>query len=234
MSFSCQHRVSLKDFGYGFDRIYHYRWMLRTHMLMPLAGFMQKYAHGRLLDIGCGDKPYQRLAPGSVQPFVGIDTNRVPNRADIFGSVTALPIKTNCMDTVLCVWVLDDVPEPELIFHEVHRVMRPEGVFLLVANQTDTLHFEPNDYFRFTRYAIQHLAEKAGLRVLEVHPIGGVWIMIGMKLLAYVASAARRFRPLRILQPMLFAAVNAFCFLMDRCDSPKYDLLGNVYAIIKD
>jgi len=224
----------MKKIGYNFDHIWQYRWLLKKHMLTPLSEYAQKYTNGRLLDIGCGDKPYQSLFPSKISINMGLDTNRIPTKADIYGSVTALPIKSNSINTVLCVWVLDDVPEPNHIFVEVSRVLKKGGKFLLVANQSDGLHFEPNCFYLFTKYAIKHLAEKNSMQILEYKEIGGVWIMIGRKFITYFSKICSKLFILKLLKPLILSVLNAVFWSLDKLHSPKYDIIGNVYVIKKN
>lgn len=41
------------------------------------------------------------------------------------------------------------------------------------------LHEEPHDYYRYTEYALNNLAEMAGFEILHMKPIGGVIEIIG-------------------------------------------------------
>ena len=45
------------------------------------------------------------------------------------------------------------------------RVLRPGGYLLLTAPQTNELHEEPRDFFRYTNYGLHNLLEEAGFRV---------------------------------------------------------------------
>jgi len=224
----------MQKIGHDFDYIFSYRWLLKKNMLETLSAYGKKYGHGILLDIGCGDKPYKKLFSHLVDKFIGLDTNKIPNKADIHGSILALPFKNKTIDTILCVWVLDDVPEPNLVFSEISRVLKKNGKFLLVANQSDTLHFQPNDYFRFTKYAINYLSEKNNMQVMEYKQIGGFWIMIGFKLISYFKKASNKIFFLRPSRPLVYPIINMAFFILDKIHSPKHDIIGNVYTISKN
>lgn len=201
---------------------------------MTLSEYASKYGHGKLLDIGCGDKPYRGLFSSRVSQFIGLDTNKIPTKADVYGSVINIPFKEKSVDTILCVWVLDDVPEPDAIFSEVNRVLKKNGMLLLVANQSDALHFEPNDYLRFTKYATKYLAEKNYMRILEYKEIGGFWVMIGFKLITYFRKLSNKIIFFKLLRPIVFSILNILFHTMDKIHDPKYDVLGHVYVISKN
>ena len=68
------------------------------------------------------------------------------------------------MDTVLGLPMLTYLEEPLLMLSEAHRVLRPGGVLLLEFTQMAQLHDEPHDYFRFTRFGAESLAQARGVR----------------------------------------------------------------------
>ena len=67
-------------------------------MLMTLSEYASKYGHGKLLDIGCGDKPYRGLFSSRVSQFIGLDTNKIPTKADVYGSVINIPFKEKSVE----------------------------------------------------------------------------------------------------------------------------------------
>ena len=49
----------------------------------------------------------------------------------------------------------------------------------MTAPQTNPLHEEPNDYYRYTCHGLKSLAEGAGLEVVEIKPLGGAIATVG-------------------------------------------------------
>lgn len=150
---------------------------------------------GRVLDIGCGNRRYHHLFGTQVESWLGIDW---PNTAhgghslpNVIGSALALPLRESVFDTIICTQVLEHVSEPLQLLEEAGRVLRPGGSLLLTAPQYNALHEEPRDFFRYTRYGLEHLARKAGLQTESVAPIGGF-----ITLFAFIMTL--HFAPLRI------------------------------------
>lgn len=150
---------------------------------------------GRVLDLGCGGRPYEGWLCGPQSSWIGMDWPDAahPNGAapHVLGDALALPLAESSFDTVLCTQVLEHVSEPLDLLCEVRRVLRPGGRLVLTAPQYNGLHGEPRDFYRYTRYGLDHLARKAGLEVRTIEPIGGF-----LSLFAFITVL--HFAPLRI------------------------------------
>lgn len=136
---------------------------------------------GRVLDVGTTHKFRKELAPfvHLFSDYIAIDFRAQSHHGnlnvDIDGDVHQLPVRTESVDGILCVEVLEHVTDPRIAVQELYRVLKPGGVLLLTAPFMHAMHSKPGDYsdlFRFT---------DDGLRVLlrdfadvEVHPKGGL------------------------------------------------------------
>lgn len=153
-------------------------------------------AHGRLLDVGCGSKPYESIFRPYVTEYVGVEhestfsmTNASAHNvyADAFYDGTRLPFADGSFDTVLSVQVLEHTPEPSELIREMARVLKRDGILILLAPFSFRLHEQPHDYFRYSPHGLRVLCEKAGLRIVEWRPRGSLWSLIGHKLNSYLA-----------------------------------------------
>lgn len=152
------------------------------------------YASGRLLDVGCGHKPYRDLFADRVSCHIGVDfpvTAAGASAADVYADSTALPFANASFDTVLSTQVLEHLPEPKAMLREVYRVLCPGGHLILTAPQTWGLHEEPHDYYRFTGYGLRYLAESCGFAVDYIKPRGGLFALIGQLLINYYYQRRR-------------------------------------------
>jgi len=140
-----------------------------------------RYLGGRVLDVGCGAKPYKLLLPGACE-YVGMDCAKGV-KPECFGSIPGLPFKDDVFDSVLCTEVLEHLPEPDKAITEIRRVLKKDGYLYVTVPQTWGLHYEPNDYWRFTQYGIAHLLKRGGLTVVEMERIGGIVSMVGQRVI---------------------------------------------------
>jgi len=149
---------------------------------------------GSLLDLGCGKKPYEGSLGGQVSRWIGLDfeiTVSGRSAADVFGSALDLPFGPATFDTVLSTQVLEHVPRPQDLVREAWRVLKPGGHFVLTAPQTNFLHEEPHDYFRYTCYGLRALSEEAGFRVLQLRPLGGAIATVGQMIVWHLSWVRR-------------------------------------------
>ncbi|GAB4278022.1 MAG: hypothetical protein Kow0056_09890 [Coriobacteriia bacterium] len=127
--------------------------------------------HGKVLDVGCGAKPYRKLFP--MLQWVGLDKRPV---AEIQADFHEIPEADDSYDTVFCSDALQFAEDPFKVVQEMARVLRPGGALLLIAPSTDVESGEA--YWGFRIEGLRLLCERAGLEVLRVarvdHPNGGI------------------------------------------------------------
>jgi SAM-dependent methyltransferase len=152
-------------------------------------------AIGRLLDVGCGDKPYESLFAPYVREYVGAEydetysgsANARKGKADVVYSGNRLPFEDDAFDTVLCNQVGEHVLHPEVFFAELVRVVKRGGRLIFTVPFSHRIHSEPYDFHRFTKYALSYYAEQSGLSTEVLVARGGFWKVIGQKLTSQMA-----------------------------------------------
>jgi SAM-dependent methyltransferase len=130
---------------------------------------------GRLLDVGCGNKPYAPIL--QCAEHVGVDVPSSPHNQERFDSIydgKVLPFGEAEFDSVLCTEVLEHCPQPSTLMTEIARVLKPGGYVLLTVPMVFHHHEEPYDFQRFTKYGIEELARSAGLDAKWIKARGGL------------------------------------------------------------
>ena len=170
-------------------------WLVHRILDRHLARVAREHARGRLLDVGCGEKPYRALLAPFVTEHVGldhVDTQHPRDAIDLYGYAGAIPAEAMSYDTVLSTAVLEHVEEPASAIAEMHRVLRPGGVVILTAPLFWQVHEVPRDFYRFTEYGLRYLFEKAGFTILELTPLSGFVVTFAQALVYYVHESLPR------------------------------------------
>lgn len=116
---------------------------------------------------------------------------KVKKRADVYGSILNLPLKSNTFDTILSTQVLEHVPEPKVMLKEAYRTLKGGGYLILTAPMHWGLHEEPHDYYRYTKHGLKYLAETVGFKVEYIKARTGFWNLIGQRLSSHAYNAGR-------------------------------------------
>lgn len=161
-----------------------------------LERVIKKYSKGDLLDIGCGNKPYEALFEGIITSYVGCDIIQSNlNKVDIISVANDIPVESNTFDTVISNQVIEHVEDHQGLVNEAFRVLKPGGSFLISGPFTWPLHEEPYDFFRFSKHGFKYILEKAGFEVIEITPNGGMWANAGLGLIhAFEATKSKSFK----------------------------------------
>lgn len=152
-----------------------------------VRAFARSLAPGaRVLDAGAGEGQYR--GEFGAQRYCGVDLAIGDaawdySRLDALADLTALPFRGASFQAVLHIVTIEHLREPAAAIAEMARVLAPGGAMLIAAPHEWEVHQAPHDYFRFTRYGLEHLLCKAGLEVQEIRPAGGYFRLLARRLL---------------------------------------------------
>lgn len=174
---------------------------IQSSLLVASLRDVAPRAHGRLLDVGCGSKPYEAIFRDHVSEYIGIEHESTyeataasgqGSRPDFMYDGQRLPFPDRSFDTVLNIQVLEHTPRPRALIAEMARVLKDDGLLILLAPFQFRLHEQPHDYYRYSSHGLRHLVEDAGLEVVEIRAQGSLWSVIGHKLNSYLAFRVGR------------------------------------------
>jgi len=199
--------------------------ILINHIIdVSLRKYASLYLKGRLVDIGCWIKPYKDLLSPYITEHVGVDheeTFHDKTNIDLFGTAYKIPAGDGSFDSAICTAVLEHLEEPEAALRECFRVLRPGGCAVYSIPFIWHLHEEPRDFYRYSKYGLKYLFEKAGFEIIEIKALSGFWVTFG-QLFVYNMYRLNR-GPLRWLHIIDVAGllIQAVSFGLDKLDKSE-------------
>lgn len=118
--------------------------------------FFERFATETVaLDIGCGNDIYGDLFPSRVTADI---VAREGVKVDIIADAHDMHmIEDGSYDVIICAEVLEHLHTPHKAIGEFHRILKPGGLLLLTTRFVFPLHDVPHDYYRYTKYGLEHL-----------------------------------------------------------------------------
>ena len=157
----------------------HYKYYHRD-----LFDAFEKYALGNLLDIGCGNKPYENKLQHKISKYTGVDIiQSSDNKVDYLCPANKIPLENSLFETVISTQTIEHVEDHQGLVNEAYRLLKPNGIFIVSGPMYWPLHEEPYDFFRFTKHGFKYILEKAGFEILEIKSNGGKWSVAGQAFL---------------------------------------------------
>ncbi len=153
---------------------------------------IRKYSHhltGTMLDFGCGSKPYKSLF--NVTNYVGLDFENPGHshqneQIDIFYDGKHIPAADNYFDSAFSSEVFEHVFNLPEMLPEIYRVLKPGAPILVTCPFAICEHEAPNDYARYSSFALKHMMEKNGFEVLAYEKLGNSIEVIFQLLSIYI------------------------------------------------
>jgi len=130
---------------------------------------------GRLLDFGCGRKPFENLF--AVEKYIGVDLQNTGHdhknsKVDFYYDGKHLPFENETFDSLFCAEVLEHIFNPGEILKELNRVLKPGAKALITVPFSWNEHETPYDYARYSSNGIKYLMENNGFKILEQKKCG--------------------------------------------------------------
>ena len=94
------------------------------------------------------------------------------SKVDVFYDGKHIPFSDSTFDSVFCSEVFEHVFNLDEVLIEIKRVLKPGGKILITVPFAWNEHEVPFDYARYTSFAIRHILEQKGFRVLQLNKTG--------------------------------------------------------------
>lgn len=193
------------------ERPWHFQWLSTLYLHRRLSRLLPDYG-GRVLDVGCGNKPYQTWF-GDVSEYVGLDVVPGPKVDIVITSGERWPVQDSYYDVLLSTQVIEHVDSLEFALEQMRRVIKADGVVILSFPFLFNVHGAPYDYRRFTHYGAAKLLP--GYEILHLESQGGIGSTLVILFLNWIETALSRNVITRILKGLLMPIFIAMSFLLN-------------------
>ncbi|HEY1096357.1 MAG TPA: methyltransferase domain-containing protein [Alphaproteobacteria bacterium] len=165
-------RLSPKKTG---GRYYHLT-RLRNAYINLFANYIPQDKPQRLIDYGCGAKPYLELLQHYRDlNYTGADFPDVEKRDIDLGQDGGLKsVQDKTMDILLSSQVLEHVTDVGLYLSECRRVLKDDGLMFLSTHGYWMYHPNPTDYWRWTRDGLLKTLRDNGFEIRECVGVMGL------------------------------------------------------------
>ena len=93
-----------------------------------------------------------------------------------------MPIEDESFDAVMCIEVIEHVPNPVEALGEIHRVLKKGGNLILTAPFNSLTHYAPYHYSTgFSSYFYEHHLNNLGFEIIEIDANGNFFEFLGQE-----------------------------------------------------
>ena len=187
-----------------------------------------KYAKGKLIDIGCGLKPYEEIFRPFVSSYFGVDYKPSAEShyagqttADLDADYTYTGLDGDSFDTLLSTQMMEHVNDTNRYVKECRRLLKQGGMAIFTIPMSWRSNAEPHDYHRFTRYSLEKVFTENGFAVVELREVEGAFATTIQHLVVFLSNrlgckniVLRVVR--KILSVTLFSGLNYLALKFDK------------------
>ena len=168
----------------------------------------REYVRGKLLDVGCGRKPYKDTYFSAAASYTGVDRATENSQPDIVASALDLPFEDKSFDTVVSTEVLEHIPDPLCALRQMYRVLKPGGHLILTTPMYWPRHEAPYDFFRYPYDGLLHLIKESGFEFVRMFNRGHGYVFLG--------QVIQHTLPVFIRPGFVISLLNSFFLWCDR------------------
>lgn len=150
----------------------------KNGLLLECIWHFRDFMEGKLLDLGCGNKPYADIYNQFCESSIGCDVpfslhKDVNVEVQCHAEDIDRHFENNFFDCVLCTEVLEHTLNDRKVIENIQKILKPGGTLIISTPFTYVLHEAPHDYRRYTYYGLRKILEDNSFKVNSVFSMGG-------------------------------------------------------------
>lgn len=193
---------------------------------------------GILLDIGAADRWIEKHLASDAH-YIALDypvtgRNLYGAWPHVFADAAMLPFPDASFEGVLCLEVLEHVPDPARVMLEIARVLKPGGRTWISMPFLYPVHDAPFDFQRYTEFGLRRDLSRAGMEVDRLqrtgHSIRAAGLLACLAVVGPLRARAGAWSLLLPLAMIMVLAINVSAFLMSFC-WPDWDRFATGHEV---
>jgi len=213
-------------------------WIEKTIQSIP--------AGSRILDAGAGTQQYKKFCKhlqyvsqdfaqyDGTGDSAGLQINNFDyGKLDIISDICSIPEPDASFDTILCVEVLEHVPDPIQAIKEFSRLLKAGGSLVLTAPFCSLTHFSPYHFSSgFNIYWYQKYLPEYGLNIKQLIPNGNFFEFVAQEL-GRTESIAKRYssKKARLYEKLALLILKNMLRRFTKADTNSSELLCYGYHV---
>ncbi|MFV9644262.1 MAG: class I SAM-dependent methyltransferase [Desulfobacterales bacterium] len=202
--------------------------------------------NSRILDAGAGTQQYRKFCKHLdyvSQDFgeydgqgdsAGLQMGEFDyGKLDIVSDITSIPEPDASFDAIMCIEVLEHLPDPVQTIKEFSRLIKPKGHLIVTAPFCSLTHFAPYHFSTgFNRYWYEEHLTVNGFKIIEIAPNGNFFEFVAQEI-DRIGSISKRYSKGK---PTLLERLSVFIMLrmllrFSKSDNGSSDLLCFGYHV---
>jgi len=204
------HRRQIEHYLVGKKSWKFYSSVIYNHWQAVFCETIPKYKLGSVLDVGCGNAPYLSEIQKYSEEIYLMDYMEKDNPVSFLGNVQKMPVNNACFDSILCFQVFEHISDPFIAIKEITRILKPNGLLFFSVPHLSRLHEVPFDFYRYTKYGIEHLLISSGFEILELKETDGLISFLGHQISSTFLLSTWKIKFLR----SIFLFINKYIFTL--------------------
>ena len=215
------------------------RWLEKTLSKIPQGK--------RILDAGAGTQRYKKFC-GHLeyvsQDFAQYDGSGDGaglqkgefdySRLDIVSDITNIPEADASFDAIMCIEVLEHLPNPIEAVRELSRLLKEDGKLIVTAPFCSLTHFAPYHFSSgFNRYWFEEHFASYGLEIEEITPNGNFFEFLAQEV-KRIPSITKKYTDTKVSfwEKQYIKLMRRMLQRLSRRDNGSYEVLNYGYQVV--
>jgi ubiquinone/menaquinone biosynthesis C-methylase UbiE len=192
---------------------------------------LQKLPAGdKILDAGAGELQFKKFC--SHLNYVAQDFGRYDGKGDgkslqpeiwdrsnldIISDITNIPVPDNFFDDIMCIEVLEHLPNAVLAIKEFSRLLKSGGKLIITAPFCSLTHFSPFHFSSgFNIYWYEEHLTSYGFKIIEIEQNGNYFEYLGQEI-RRLESIAKKYTNQSVLRDYSAKLVTQMLIFLQKC-----------------